>query len=87
MDYMSLAHEMIVSMTTQFMFLSIALITAPVAVIVTYQINRARARTHQLALTQANNQHEINKLIEQRKMMDMRVIEGTHKRLGETQRE
>lgn len=83
MDYMSLVHELIVSMSTTFMVCIVAFLVAPVAIIVSYQINTRAKRRLELEIVQAHHVHEISKLEQQRKMIDTRVIEGTHRRLGE----
>lgn len=85
MDYMSIVHELIVDMSGQFMIVIIVLIASPMAFIVSRQISKASARRHQLVLTRDEQDFEIKKLEQQRKLIDTKVIEGTHKRLGENQ--
>lgn len=72
---MDIVHDLIINMSVPFAFCVTALVAGVVIITICRAISRNDAR-------QMANKHEIDKLVEQRKLMDTRVIEGQSRRIS-----
>lgn len=86
-DYMGLARDLIVNMNGWFAVCIVAFFGVFVIWIIIGSINKERRFDREYKAKKLEYDHEIDKLEQQRKLIDTRVVEGSARRVGYDERD